>query len=98
MTSKKLGMTAVVDAEERVAGIFTDGDLRRMLEKNLDVHTTPITTVMTAHCTVVAPELLAAEAVHLMQSRKINALLVANAERELLGALNMHDLLRAGVV
>jgi len=70
MTGKKLGMTAVVDGEGRVAGIFTDGDLRRMLEKNLDVHATRIAEVMTGPCKVIDVDMLAAEAMQIMESKK----------------------------
>ncbi|WP_041364982.1 KpsF/GutQ family sugar-phosphate isomerase [Methylomonas methanica] len=98
MTGKKMGMTAVVDEGRRVMGIFTDGDLRRMLEKNLDVHATRVATVMTRPCTVIASDILAAEAMQIMEAKKINALLVVDENRHLLGALNMHDLLRAGIV
>ncbi|HYE37905.1 KpsF/GutQ family sugar-phosphate isomerase [Methylocaldum sp.] len=98
MTAKKLGMTAVVDNDRRVLGIFTDGDLRRLFEKAGDIHTTPIKEVMTRHCTKVSAELLAAEAVRIMEEKRISALLVADEDNRLMGALNMHDLLRAGVV
>jgi KpsF/GutQ family protein len=98
MTGKKMGMTAVADGEGRVAGIFTDGDLRRMLEKNLDVHTTPVAAVMTGPCRVIAGDMLAAEAMQIMETKKINALLVVDERQKLLGALSMHDLLRAGIV
>ncbi|MDD1620273.1 MAG: KpsF/GutQ family sugar-phosphate isomerase [Methylococcaceae bacterium] len=98
MTKKKLGMTAIVDSGNRVAGIFTDGDLRRMLEKNLDVHVTAIAQVMTSPCTVIDADILAAEAMQIMEKKKINALLVVDEQRCLLGALNMHDLVRAGIV
>ena len=98
MTEKKLGMTAVLDHDQHVEGIFTDGDLRRMLEKSLDVHATPVSNVMTKPCTVIQADILAAEAMQIMESKKINALLVVDENRNLLGALNMHDLLRAGIV
>ncbi|WP_347987496.1 KpsF/GutQ family sugar-phosphate isomerase [Methylomonas sp. AM2-LC] len=98
MTKKKLGMTAVVNAENQVVGIFTDGDLRRMLEKNLDVHSALIDQVMTRECKVINAEILAAEAMQIMEIMKINALLVVDAQQSLIGALNMHDLVRAGIV
>jgi arabinose-5-phosphate isomerase len=98
MTEKKLGMTAVVNDDNRVVGIFTDGDLRRMLAKNLDVHLTPIAQVMTWPCTLIQADILAAEAMQIMEVKKINALLVVDEQQVLKGALNMHDLLRAGIV
>lgn len=98
MTGKKLGMTAVVDAAGRAAGIFTDGDLRRMLEKDFDIHSTTIAEVMTRNCTTIGKEMLAAEAMHIMEEKKINALLVVDEENLTIGALNMHDLIRAGIV
>jgi arabinose-5-phosphate isomerase len=97
MTAKKLGMTAVVDEENRVLGIFTDGDLRRLLEANGDIHATSIAAVMTRGGVRIDPERLAAEAVRTMEEKRINALLATDADRRLVGALNMHDLLRAGV-
>lgn len=98
MTRKGLGMTAIVDGAGRVAGIFTDGDLRRALDRRVDVHRARIDEVMTRQCTTIGPETLAGEALRLMETGKFNALLVVDAERKLLGAFNMHDLLRAGVV
>lgn len=98
MTAKKLGMTAVVDEDLRVLGIFTDGDLRRLLEANGNIHATAIAAVMTRGGVRIDPDRLAAEAVRIMESKRINALLATDAERRLVGALNMHDLLRAGVV
>lgn len=98
MTEKKLGMTAVVDCQNRVKGIFTDGDLRRMLEKEFDVHNTPVTAVMTGNCMTISQDILAAEAVNMMESKKINALLVVDDENRLIGAFNMHDLLKSGVI
>ena len=98
MTEKKLGMTAIVDQENKVIGVFTDGDLRRMLSNSSDVQHTKISTVMTPSCTVISADILAAEAMKIMQENKINALLVVDKHNKLAGALNMHDLVRAGIV
>ena len=98
MTAKKLGMTAVVDADGRLQGIFTDGDLRRLLERSVDVLQVPIREVMTRNCATVEPDRLAAETVRIMEEKRINALLVVDKDRGLVGALNMHDVLQAGVV
>jgi arabinose-5-phosphate isomerase len=98
MTEKKLGMTAIVNLQNQVSGIFTDGDLRRMLSRNLDIHTTPITDVMTARCAVINADILAAEAMQIMERKKINALIVVDDQQHAIGALNMHDLVRAGIV
>jgi arabinose-5-phosphate isomerase len=98
MTRKGLGITAVVDDEGRALGIFTDGDLRRAIDRGLDVRAIPIAEVMTAHCKTISPDLLAAEATAIMQDTKINALLVVDEQRILRGAINMHDLLKARVV
>jgi len=98
MTRKGLGMTAIVDAAGKLAGVFTDGDLRRAIDHRIDLHTARVQDVMTANCKTVHPGMLAAEALQVMDATKINALPVINDANELLGALNMHDLLRAGVV
>ena len=98
MTKKGLGMTAVVDEQDNLLGIFTDGDLRRILAKPIDIRTTPINQVMHSKPRNIQQEALAAEAVQLMERYKINGLLVVNQDGKLVGALNMHDLLRAGVV
>lgn len=98
MTRKGLGMTAVTDAEGRVLGVFTDGDLRRVLEQGLDARTVLITTVMTAGGKRIHAEALAAEAVQKMEQHKIMVLMVTNDQGQLVGVLHMHDLLRAGVV
>ncbi len=97
VTRKGMGMTAVVDEQGQLAGIFTDGDLRRALDQAVDVRNTPITEVMTRDPVVMEPGHLAAEALQIMEERKINGLLVLD-DRRPVGALNMHDLLRAGVV
>ena len=99
MSRKKLGMTVVVDDQDRILGVFTDGDLRRALDKtSVDVRTTRMKDVMTANPKRIGPRELAAEAVHLMETYAITALPVADANGKLLGALNVHDLFRAGVV
>ena len=98
MTRQGLGMTAVVDPEGRLAGIFTDGDLRRVLGQSGDFRTLAIDTVMTANPVTMTPGHLAAEALQIMETRKINGLIVVDQEHKPVGALNMHDLLRAGVV
>jgi arabinose-5-phosphate isomerase len=96
MTRARLGITAIVE-QQQVVGIFTDGDLRRALEKNIQL-TLPIGHLMNPKPHCVSPDILAAEALRMMQTKAINALLVVNAQHELLGALNMHDLLKAGVI
>jgi arabinose-5-phosphate isomerase len=98
MTRKGLGMTAIVGEHGQVQGIYTDGDLRRTLDKQLDLHNTCITEVMNRDCKCITPESLAVDALSLMQQHKINGLLVINSENILVGAVHMHDLLRAGVV
>lgn len=98
MSKKGLGMTAVVSADGSLAGLFTDGDLRRILDQQIDIHSTPITQVMTARCITVSAEMLVAQSVNLMQERKINALIVLNEQKQPIGAFNMHDVLKAGVV
>ncbi|MGZ8197871.1 MAG: KpsF/GutQ family sugar-phosphate isomerase [Burkholderiales bacterium] len=98
MSRGGMGMTAIVDEGEHVIGIFTDGDLRRTLEKGADLRTTPIRTVMGASPRTIAPERLAVEAVEIMERNKVNQILVVDEERRLLGALNMHDLFRAKVI
>ncbi|MDH5483864.1 MAG: KpsF/GutQ family sugar-phosphate isomerase [Gammaproteobacteria bacterium] len=98
MTRKKLGMTAIVDDNNKLLGIYTDGDLRRTLDTNIDIHTADIQAVMTRNCKTTHKNILAAEALKVMQDSKINAVLVVDDENTLIGALNMHDLLRAGVV
>lgn len=98
MSRKGLGMTAVVDEHDTLIGVFTDGDLRRTLDHSISIHETQIGSVMTRHCTTIGPEHLAAEALNVMEEIKINGLLVTDHDQRLVGALNMHDLLRAGVL
>ncbi|HSZ08308.1 MAG TPA: KpsF/GutQ family sugar-phosphate isomerase [Steroidobacteraceae bacterium] len=97
VTSKRLGMTAIVDDAMHVLGVFTDGDLRRALDRSADLHTTRMDQVMTPHPKSVLPDMLAAEAVHLMEAHSITSLVVLDADAKVVGALNVHDLLRAGV-
>ncbi len=98
MTEKKLGMTAIVDENNRVIGIFTDGDLRRTLARNIDIQNTAISVVMTTQCALISANILAAEAMQIMEQKKINALIVVDDKNIAVGALNMHDLIRAGIV
>ncbi|HCH01498.1 MAG TPA: arabinose-5-phosphate isomerase KdsD [Vibrio sp.] len=97
VSQKGLGMTAVVDKDMTLLGIFTDGDLRRLLDQRIDVHTTPISQVMTKNPTVATPNLLAVEGLNIMQEKSINGLMLCQ-DGKLVGALNMHDLLKAGVM
>ena len=97
MSSKGLGMTAVVDAEDRVLGIFTDGDLRRAFARRQDIWEQPMAELAHAKPATITAEALAAEALALMENNRIGALLVTDGEARLIGALNMHDLLRAGI-
>ncbi len=98
MTQMGLGSAAIIDEENCVLGIFTDGDLRRALDNNIDVHKTVVGKVMTRNCKSINKDCLAAEALAIMEDSRINALPVVNAENKLIGLLNMHDLLRARVV
>jgi len=98
MTQKGLGMTAIVDEQNRILGIFTDGDLRRALDAEVDVQKTKMSEIMHERCKTTSSDVLAAETVHLMEENKITSLLVADDENHLLGALNVHDLFRAGIM
>jgi len=98
MTRGRIGMTAVVDEAGRIRGIFTDGDLRRSLEKGVEFARTRIDAVMTAGARTIRPEALAVEAVQIMERHKVNQLLVVDERGALVGALNMHDLFRARVI
>ena len=98
MSRGRMGMTAVVDSTQTVKGVFTDGDLRRAIEKGQDLHKTAITDIMSPSPRTIGPERLAAEAVEIMERVKINQLLVVDDGNKLLGALNIHDLFRGKVV
>ncbi|KPP99774.1 KpsF/GutQ family sugar-phosphate isomerase [Marinobacter sp. HL-58] len=98
ISRKGLGMTTVINEAGDLVGVFTDGDLRRTLDRSVDIHNTPIAEVMTRNGRVIHDHQLAAEALNMMEELKINALPVINREGKLTGAINMHDLLRAGVI
>ncbi len=98
MSQKGLGMTAIVDEDRRIRGVFTDGDLRRALDGEIDVQKTRMEAVMHEGCITVGPDMMAAEAVHVLEENKITSLLVADEDGRLVGALNIHDLFRAGVM
>lgn len=98
ISNKGLGMTAIADDEQKLLGIFTDGDLRRTLDTAADIQTALITEHMTANCVTIHPEQIASDALTVMHEKKINALIVTDKNGLIQGALNMHDLLRAGIV
>ncbi|MBU1553271.1 MAG: KpsF/GutQ family sugar-phosphate isomerase [Gammaproteobacteria bacterium] len=98
ISKKGLGMTAVVDDSGALSGIFTDGDLRRILDQRFDIHSNSIAEVMTRNCITAHGQMLAAEALQIMQQKKINGLIIVDDSNQPVGAMNMHDLLRAGVL
>ena len=98
MSAKGLGMTAIIDDDHRILGIFTDGDLRRVLAAGADLRVAKITDLMKQNPRTIDPDRLAVEAVQHMETMRINGLLVADNENRLVGVFNMHDLLRAGVL
>jgi arabinose-5-phosphate isomerase len=98
MTQKGLGMTAIADGDGKILGIFTDGDLRRALDAGADVHRTTMAEIMHTNCKTLSADVLAVEAVHILEENKITSLLVADEDRRLIGALNIHDLFRAGIM
>ena len=99
MTHKGLGMTAIIDVDQHLLGVFTDGDLRRAVDDDdIDLRTTPVVRLMTAQPKTITADKLAVEAAQLMEAHKIHALLVVDADKRVVGALNIHDLLRARVV
>jgi arabinose-5-phosphate isomerase len=99
MSRKRLGMTAVVDADNRLLGVFTDGDVRRAFDDTqVDVRRATVGTLMGRHPKTIGAHQLAVEAAHLMEEHKINALVVVDEQQRVVGALNIHDLLRARVV
>jgi arabinose-5-phosphate isomerase len=98
MTDKGLGMTAIVGDDMQLEGIFTDGDLRRTLDTGADIHSTKIRDVMHSNCKTTSADILAAEALHLLEENKITSLLVTDKDNRLIGALNIHDLFREGLM
>ena len=98
MTQKSLGLTAIVDDAGHLQGVFTDGDLRRALDGEIDVHNTIMRSVMQTDCKVTHQDVLAAEALRMMEDHKITSLLVVDDDKRLIGALNVHDLFRAGMM
>jgi arabinose-5-phosphate isomerase len=98
ITAKRLGMTVIVDEEDKVLGIFTDGDLRRLIEKNGQFQNSSLRDAMTPNPRTISPDLLAAEAVEMMERYRINQLVVTDKSGKLLGALNLHDLFAAQVI
>lgn len=98
MTQKGLGMTGIVDSKQQLLGIFTDGDLRRTLDQQLNFNITPIKEVMTVHCKTIPPHSLVTEALHEMEHFKITSLFVVDNTQKVVGAIHLHDLLSAGIV
>jgi len=97
ITSKGLGMTTVIDSNGELKGVFTDGDLRRAIDQGIDIHNSDIASVMTPHGKTITPELLAVEALTVMEENKITSLVVTKNEQPV-GVITMHDMLKAGVV
>ncbi|MGB1199135.1 MAG: KpsF/GutQ family sugar-phosphate isomerase [Thalassotalea sp.] len=98
MSLKGLGMTAIINDDKQLIGLFTDGDLRRVLDARADIHQDQIQTVMTGNPQVADEEMLAAQALKIMEDKKINGLIIVNANNQPVGAMNMHDLLKSGVL
>ncbi|WP_415240032.1 KpsF/GutQ family sugar-phosphate isomerase [Zhongshania aliphaticivorans] len=97
MSSKTLGMTTVVDHAGVLAGIFTDGDLRRAIDRGIDIHKCPIDDIMTRNCRTIKPGTMAAEALRIMEDNKITVLVAVNEDGQPVGVIHTHDLLKAGV-
>lgn len=97
MSSKGLGMTAVVDQTGVLIGIFTDGDLRRAIDRGIDIHSSPIDDIMTRNCRTIRPGTMAAEALRIMEDNKITVLVAVDGDNKPVGVIHTHDLLKAGV-
>ncbi len=98
ISRKGMGFTVIMDEQRQLTGVFTDGDLRRALDTRKDIHSTTIDELMIADCKTVSPEALAAHAVDVIETHRITTLPVVDDQRRVCGALNVHDLLRAGVM
>ncbi|WP_131524129.1 KpsF/GutQ family sugar-phosphate isomerase [Shewanella sp. ISTPL2] len=98
ISKKGLGMTAIIDDQRKLVGIFTDGDLRRVIDAEVNLRTTPIADVMTRNCVTITDNVLAAQALQVMDSKNINGLIVIDKDRHPIGALNMLDMVKAGVI
>jgi len=98
VNNKKLGMTCIVDARGKLAGVYTDGDIRRTLINQYDIQTTPLSQVMTTNCRTIRPGMLAAEALSIMQKHSITSLVVIDEEQTPQAVLHLHDILKAGVI
>lgn len=98
ISNKGFGMTAIVDSQQKLTGLFTDGDLRRAFDSKIDMLTTSIDQVMTTNCKTIQADILAAEALQIMEQNKITGLLVTDEQNRIVGILHMHDLIHAGVI
>ena len=98
ITAKRLGMTTVVDKDNKLLGIFTDGDLRRALDKGVDINAVKIKDVMTTNSKVISSDLLAIEALELMEKYNITSLVVADANMVVVGVVHLHDILKSGII
>lgn len=98
ISNKGFGMTAIVDSQKKLTGLFTDGDLRRAFDSKIDMLTTSIDQVMTTNCKTIQADILAAEALQIMEQNKITGLLVTDEQNRIVGILHMHDLIHAGVI
>ena len=97
MTQKQLGMTTIVDGKNQLVGVFTDGDVRRAFDNHADIHKTPIYQVMSKNPKMIRADVLAAEALNIMETYKITSLVVTDEQNTIIGIVHIHDILRAGV-
>ena len=97
ISRKRLGMTIITNKENALLGIFTDGDLRRTIDQNLNIHTTLIDETMTRHCKTISTDQLAAEALRIMEENKITTLVIIDAAKKPLGVIHIHDILMQGI-